>query len=210
MAKFCGNCGAPVDEHARVCGRCGAPVYGNLQTTTVQTVKPEKKKKNVWILKLAILLILATAVSVIAIQIISKFIGCNGLIRKVMAAYEDYNIDTLVFLSSDIYYYGGGDDAENYFENVVGTAHDTFESSVGHRYRLSYEVNEIYTMSERRSKETIEEIEYAYPDFDVGMIEKLRVADITVTATQDGRLEKLDVNVTMSKENGIWKLLYME
>ena len=129
---------------------------------------------------------------------------------KDMEAYEEYDIDTLVSLSSDIYYYGEDDYVEYYFENVVGTTPDSFESSVGHSYQLSYEVNETYTMSERKAKETIEGIEYAYPDFDVDIIEKIVVSNITVTAKQGSKSVKRDLNITMSKEDGTWKLLYIE
>lgn len=26
MARFCGNCGAPLEPNARVCGQCGTPI----------------------------------------------------------------------------------------------------------------------------------------------------------------------------------------
>lgn len=50
----------------------------------------------------------------------------------------------------------------------------------------------------------------SYPDCDVSIIEELVDSDITVTAEQDGKLVNWDLNVTMSKENGSWKLLYIE
>lgn len=28
MAKFCGNCGAQLDDDDKVCGQCGTPVTG--------------------------------------------------------------------------------------------------------------------------------------------------------------------------------------
>lgn len=210
MAKFCGNCGAQMDDNAKVCGQCGTPVDGGTKASPVKIVDPEKEKKNKKIFKIAVALILVVIVATTAINVISKFTGYNGLLRKAMAAYEEYDIDTLVSLSSDIYYYGEDDYVEYYFENIVGTSLDSFESSVGHSYQMSYEVNETYTMSERKVKETLEGIEYTYPDFDVDIIEKIVVSNITVTAKQGSKSVKRDLNITMSKEDGAWKLLYIE
>ncbi len=210
MARFCGNCGAQIDENAKVCGQCGTPIEGSTKTPPVKIIDPEKKKKNKKIFKIVIALALVVAVAVTAINVVSKFTGYNGLLRKVMTAYEGYDIDTIASLSSDIYYYGEEDYVESYFENSVGATLDSFESSVGHSYQFSYEVNETYTMSERKTKETLDGIKYAYPDFDVSIIEKIVVSDITVTAKQGNKSIEKELNITMSKENGKWKLLYIE
>lgn len=210
MARFCGNCGAQIDENAKVCGQCGTPVEDSTKIPPVKIIDPEKKKKNKKIFKIVIALALVVAVAVTAINVVSKFTGYNGLLRKVMTAYEGYDIDTLVSLSSDIYYYGEEDYVESYFENSVGSALDSFETSVGHSYQFSYEVNETYTMSERKTKEVLDGIEYTYPDFDVSIIEEMVVSDITVTAKQGSKSVERDLNITMSKENGTWKLLYIE
>lgn len=199
-----------MDDNAKVCGQCGTPVDGNAKISPVKIVDPEKKKKNKKIFKLVVALTLVIAVALTAFNVVSKFTGYNGLIRKIMTAYEGYDIDALVALSSDIYYYGEEDYAEYYFENVVGTTIDSFESSVGHSAQISYEVKETYTISEHRANEILEEIEYSYPDFDVSIIKELVVSDITVTARQGDKLVDRDLNVTMSKENDSWKLLYIE
>ena len=41
MARFCGFCGAPIDENASVCGNCGKPVDGE------ETKGGGRKKVNV-------------------------------------------------------------------------------------------------------------------------------------------------------------------
>lgn len=43
MARFCGNCGAQLDDDAKVCGQCGTPIDGNVPGLKI--VDPEKKKK---------------------------------------------------------------------------------------------------------------------------------------------------------------------
>lgn len=210
MAKFCGYCGAKMDDDAKVCGQCGTPIEGNTKISPVKIIDPEKVKKNKKIFKFVVALVLIVAVAVTAFNVASKFTGYNGLIRKVMTAYEDYDIDTLVSLSSDVYYYEEEDYIEEYFENCVGIALDFFESSVGHSYQLSYEVNETYTASERKAREILERVEYAYPDFDVSIIEELVISNITVTGMQGSKSVNRDLNITMSKEDGSWKLLYIE
>ena len=210
MAKFCGNCGAQMDDNAKVCGRCGTPVDSSPKTSPVKIIDPERRKKHKKIFILVIALILIAAIAAAAINVASKFTGYNGLLRKVMSAYEGYDIDTLVSLSSDVYYYGEDDYVENYFENIVGTTLDSFESSVGHSYQLSYIVNETYTMSERNTDVTLNEIENSYPDFDVSSISEIVVSDITVTAKQGNESVDKDLNIIMSKEDGTWKLLYIE
>lgn len=187
------------------------PVEGVPTTISrVKIVDPEKQKKVKKTVKLIIGLIVVVVVAVITVNIISNFTGYNGLLHKVMNAYEDYDIDTLISLSSDIYYYVDEDWAEYYFENNVGSVLDSFESSVGHSYNLSYEVNEIYAISERNKDELMSVIENTCPDFDMNLIERVVVADLTVTATQDKKSTSRDIDVTMIKENGTWKLLYID
>ena len=211
MAKLCGNCGTQLEDNAKICGNCGTPLDG--ATTNMPGLKvtdPEKQKKMKKTVKCVVGLAILVAVAVIAFNIVSQFTGYNGLLRKVMTAYENYDIDTLVSLSSDMYYYGEEDWVEYYFEYSVGDDLDSFESSVGHSYKLTYEVNETYVMSERRVDEMLSEIEYSYSEFDVSIIEEVVVADLTVTAKQGSKSVNQDMNIVMTKENGTWRLLYIE
>ncbi len=211
MAKFCGNCGTQLEDTAKICGQCGTPLDGasaNIPGLKIaDTEKQQKMKKTV---KRVFGLIALVLVAVIAFNVVSKFTGYNGLLRKVMNAYEDYDIDALISLSSDMYFYGEEDWVEYYFEHTVGDDLDSFESSVGHSYKLSYEVNETYTLSERKLDDMLDQIEYTYYDFDVSIIEKVVVADLTVTAKQGSKSVSRDMNIIMSKEDGSWKLLYIE
>ena len=75
-------------------------------------------------------------IGVIAVNVVLKFTGYNGLLRKVMKAYETYDIEKLVSLSSNIYYYGEENYGEDYFESKVGETLEFFETSVGHNYKF--------------------------------------------------------------------------
>ena len=211
MAKFCGNCGTQLEDNAKVCGNCGTPLDG--ASTNIPGLKvsdPEKQKKMKKTVKRVVGLVLFVAVAIIGFNVVSQFTGYNGLLRKVMTAYEKYDIDTLISLSSDMYYYGEEDWVEYYFDHSVGNDLDSFEASVGHSYKLTYEINETYVMSDRKVDEMLSEIEYSYPDFDVSIIEKVVVADLTVTAKQGSKSVNQDMNIVMTKENGTWRLLYIE
>lgn len=209
MARFCGNCGAQLDDDAKVCGQCGTPIDGNVPGLKI--VDPEKKKKMMKKVKGVIALAIVVVIAVVVVKIISGFTGTNGLVRKIMVAYGKYDIDTIVSLSSDTYYYNDYEDyVDEYFEYAVGNNIDSFESSVGHSYKMSYEVDEIYDLSQRKQDEILKSIEYAYPDFDVDIISKIAVADVTVTAKQGSKSVSRTVKITMSKEGNTWKLLYLE
>lgn len=214
MAKFCGNCGAQMEDCANVCGICGTPFGPVSQAKGVHIVDLEKKKemrrKIKKISRLCVSVLCLILAIFIGINIITSFSGYNGLLRKVLAAYEDYDIDTLISLSSDIYYYGSEDLAEVYFENAVGYALDYFESAVGHSYKLSYEISDTYTLSNRNFQSVLDNISWMYSEFDTSIIEKIAVAQITVTAKQGNRSVDRDLKITMSKEAGTWKVLYIE
>ena len=46
MAKFCGNCGAKLDDDDKVCGQCGAPVDIGANSSPVKVIDIERKRKN--------------------------------------------------------------------------------------------------------------------------------------------------------------------
>ena len=113
MAKFCGNCGAKINDNAKVCSECGTPIDDIFQSSSEKKANPAKKKKSKKKFKITVMLVFVAVAAIIIINVVSKFTGYNALLRKVMAAYEEYDIDTLVSLSSDIYYYTEKDYAEN-------------------------------------------------------------------------------------------------
>lgn len=216
MSKFCGNCGAELADDVRVCGFCGTPCQeaengdGRRKIPGTDYQHPEKKaaaaKKVKWVIAAGIFV----AAVILICNVTLSFTGYHGLIRKVMKAFESYDINALLEVSSDIYFYGAEDMAEYYFENGVGNHLDEYEESVGHNYKISYEIEEIYTLSERKMKEQLEDISLMYQDFDASVIEEIKVAEIDVTAKQGKKSMSNKVMVMMSKESGEWRLLYLE
>lgn len=212
MARFCGNCGAQLDDDARVCGQCGTPIDGGHgKIPGLKIADPEKKKKLVKRIKAAVVLLVVAVVAIIGVRVALSFTGTNGFVRKVMTAYEKYDIDALVALSSDMYYYSDYENyVDEYFEYAVGNNIDSFESSVGHSYKMTYEVEEVYDLSQRKQDEMLKNIEYMYPDFDVDLISKISVASVKITAKQGSKSVSKTVKITMAKEGNSWKLLYIE
>lgn len=210
MAKFCGNCGTQLDDNVKVCGQCGTPVETLSAIPSVKIDDPEKQKKAKKMFKLICSLVAIIAVAIVAINIVFNFTGCKGLLRKVMNAYENYDIDKLVSLSSDMYYYGEEDWVEYYFEYSLGEDLDYFEAYVGHDYKLRYDVQDIYTLPERKLSSILDTVEASFPDYDVSSISQVKIADIEVTAKKGTSSTSIAVQVTMVKEHGSWKLLYID
>lgn len=176
----------------------------------VNRVKQESARKIVKKIKMVVILAIIAGLAVGAWNIASNFIGPKGLVRKAMKAYEKYDIEQLVSLSSDMYFYGDEDEAESYFEYGVGNDLDELENSVGHSYKLTYKIKEIYDLSERRQDELLDSIEYLYPYFDVDTIKKISVASVSVTAKKGSKSVNRNIEITMTKEGKEWKILYIE
>lgn len=208
MARFCENCGVKLEDNDKFCGHCGAPVESVLPVSGPK--RPERKKINRKAMARVCGLAMIVVAVILIVCIISQSIGYKGLLRKVMVAYEKYDIDTLVSLSSDIYYYGEEDLVEYTFKQQVSSDLDYFESVVGHNYKLTYEVNEIYVAPDRKVEKMLDGVEDAYFGFDPSIIKKVVIADLTVTATRGSKSTKRNLNIVMTKENGDWKLFYIE
>lgn len=216
MGKYCGYCGTQLDDTARSCGQCGMPVspspsyYGHGRAYNQYRINKNYFKSGK-LGKLLALIGAAIIVIVILFNTAIQFTGYNGLLRKVMAAYEDGDVDTLISLASDIYYYGVDDWVEYYIQNNMEDDLDYYESALGHNYKLSYEVNELYVMSQRDYADAMERVAaYTYSNFDISTIKEIAVADLTVTVKKGKETAYNDVSIMMSKEDSGYKLLYIE
>lgn len=216
MAKFCGNCGAELPEGARVCGQCGTPVdgAGGGNVPGVKIVDPQQAEKQKKLFKKILCAVVAVFVLIAAIRIVPNFIGYKGAVRKVMKAYVKYDIDSMVDMSSDVYYYSlgelGSDAAQYYFEDAVGQTMDDFEDDVGPNYKITYEIEETYLMSQRQLDQLMTQLESSYSGFDADLIEKIAAAQIKVTATEGKKSSSKEITVSVSKENGKWRLLLIQ
>lgn len=210
MAKYCGFCGERLDDDDRVCGQCGTSVP-RMGKSTFSGIRPDTKRKAKKGIKIAAILAgIVIIVAVIACIVFNR-IGSRGLVYKTMTAYKEYDINTIIQNSSDIYYYNNEENyAELYFKSAIGESLDYYESSVGHNCKYSYDIVEIFTLSERKYDTVLADIEYMYPDFDTDMIEEIVIANLLVTAKQGKNTADGELCITMSKELGEWKILYID
>lgn len=81
---------------------------------------------------------------------------------------------------------------------------------MGHDYKLRYDVQDIYTLPERKLSSILDTVEASFPDYDVSSISQVKIADIEVTAKKGSSSTSIAVQVTMVKEHGSWKLLYID
>ena len=211
MAKFCGNCGTQLEDSANVCGYCGTPCGGApAHIPGLNVTDPAKRKKQKKIAILIASIVAFAIVAVIGVNVVLQHTGYNGLLRKTMDAYMNYDMNAIVSLASDVYYSDDEDWIETNFQRTINENLEYFESSVGHSYKLSYDVNEIYPIPEYKMDEVLDQIEYVFPNFDVSTLEEIVVADVTVTARQGSLSDDQHISVGMSKEDGKWKLLYIQ
>ena len=76
MAKFCGSCGAQLDDSAKICGICGTPLAGVSAKTKIPgineiSISPKQKEM---VKKYAPLAGIAIVALIVVIIIISTFI----------------------------------------------------------------------------------------------------------------------------------------
>lgn len=208
MAKFCGNCGAPLDYDARVCGQCGTPVEGKEK---LRVKDPEKVRKTKKIMKIVIIIGVLSLVLFGTLKVAYNLTGVRGLTRKVMNAYKDYDIETLALLSSDMYYYEAPysdiSTAEEYFTRVVGENHDYYENIMGNNYKIKYKILDQYDFSDRKQEKTLERIKESKPEFDPSIIEKFTAVNVELTLDNGGKPIKKKITVIISKEGKNLRLL---
>lgn len=218
MSKFCGNCGAQLEDEARVCGYCGTVLnstpFNNGDVKNVPGIvsesdkeKTEKLKKH---LKLGGVIAVLVIVLIIAVKVISSYTGYNGLVNKIMKAYKNYDIASVVAVSSEYYdCFPDGVD-ESYFTREIGNTLDDFEERVGHKYKISYEITDSYQMSERKFEELLEDISWYTDDYDESIIDKVMIVEVKITAKEGNESLLKTLDLTLIKERGSWKVLYIE
>lgn len=218
MSKFCGNCGAQMDDSARVCGNCGTPfempTVSNARIPGVTYVDPEvKARKTAKIkktLRITVIIAVLVAVAILAVNIVSAFTGYKGTVRKIMNAFKEYDLNTIVSLSSS--YYDAREDESDVYDNfgdIISNALDSFEERVGHKYKFSYEITYSYKMSEHKFQDLINTLSY-YDEFAAENISEAMVVQVDAIAKEGNTRYIRKLKLTLTKEEGTWKLLYLD
>lgn len=216
MSKFCGNCGAQLDDSAKVCGYCGIaldnePVNANAASIpgVVSEADKEKTAKVKKLIKTGAIAVVAIIVLSVGFNIISSFTGYKGVVRKVVNAFEDYDMNTLCSYASSLSYYG--DDIEYYeevFEERVSNMLDYYEEELGHGLKIKFEILDSYKLDERNTDDLLDDLEDsgAY----VGNIDTIRMVELQLTIKGSRRTSTYTTDdLMLVKENGKWKVLYL-
>lgn len=215
MTGFCGNCGNQLGETDKVCGNCGTPVQGKAPIVTDVAVDNQKSEKKIGGNK-RIKLVAVAIVAIVAIVIISNLIsnntGYNGTIKKMVKAFEKYDMTTLQGLTSEIsdekYGMWYGDELENYYEDRVSDALDNIEERVGTIKSISYEITDTTEFSERRLDKLKDELVDTYEMY-VDDIKEIIQVDLKLTVKGSKKSSSYNVDkLWLIKESSGWKLLY--
>lgn len=218
MSKYCGTCGFENEDNALNCGNCGTPFehLGTVEPGKIAGIdysSPEKKEKNKKMIKLVGGAIVAVIVLVIALKIVSAFTGYKGTVRRIMNAYEKYDVEALVDLTSDLVMLDGNNEMAEYrYEYKLTQDLDRFDEGMEGKYNLSYEITKAVKLSDRQTQKVLEELSYSglIAKEDAEAVKKIMAADVAVTAKQGKRTLKQTLNLYLVKESGGWKLLSIE
>lgn len=213
MAKFCGNCGMEMEDNAKVCGKCGTP-YGNTSTQAakkipgVGEVNPENKKRIKRTIRLIIAGIVLVAVAVGAFNVLSEFTGYKGALRKVISAYEAYDMNTLFSMTSDAAFYSNDQVAqEEYYADLVSDRLDQYESQVGRDIKITYVVDDAYKLSERKLESLLSHLESSY-EYDTSDIKEVMSVELTITIKGNKGNTRSTGTLLFIKEDNSWKVYY--
>lgn len=216
MSKFCGNCGAQLDDEAKVCGYCGValssePVNTNASSipgvvSETDMVKSEKTKKFV---KFGAIAVVAIIVLSVLISIISSFTGYKGVVRKVINAFEDYDMNTLYSCACTLSYYD--EDLDYYdeiFDSRVSSKLDYYEEELGHDLKMDFEIIDSYKLDDRNKDDLLSDLEDAGAY--VGDVDDIRMVELEITIKGSRRESTYTTeDLMVVKENGEWKVLYL-
>ena len=206
MGSFCGNCGAPLDDDARVCGQCGTPIYGKKVVDVKNIEKKRKLKKRITtIIVLAIICIVGIGIY----KIVYNHTGIMGFSRKVMNAYVDYDIDTIAELSSDKFFYdssGAEDVSLIYFKGLIGMEFDYYENVMKANDKIKYNILEVNELSEHKKEKVMDSLKYEYSKFDSTVIEELTEVRVRVILGKKEESPQTNISLIVSKENGNLRL----
>lgn len=111
MAKFCGNCGAQMQDEAKICGRCGKPLASPIRTNTQFSPRPttpptiggmqkrsgiqvvNKDEDNLVIINLgeALLFVLLGILNFIKLLKVDTIFGSGTISLKELLSDDDFN-----------------------------------------------------------------------------------------------------------------------
>ncbi len=210
MTKFCTNCGNPLDETASFCERCGAPNPDHAASGSRSLAKrglggPKRNRRR----RLSVIIGVLAAVTVCLVLVItlSSRTGYRGVIRKYVKAVENVDGWAAAELVSDAQKEGfnlDDSDIADIYEWQFETDMDSYEERVGRDVRLSWKLDDFDVM-EKRERDNFVDM-YDSMGMDMDDIKKVAEAEIVLDAKGRDKEREYEIELTLVKENGKWKL----
>ncbi|MCD8027311.1 MAG: zinc ribbon domain-containing protein [Erysipelotrichaceae bacterium] len=208
MTKYCGYCGAPNEDDARFCGNCSKPLESRVGEYT-----PDKKdsifdtiKNNLHVIIPVGAVVAVVLVVVLVVRALFFSCGYDSIIKKTMKSMNNYDVSTLVSISSSYTSILTSYDLQEYYDDLIVDYLENFDDSVGYGYTIKYEFVSEYTMS---SSQLAAMYDSEYYSAILSSIDSMAVATVRATATNGGISDYQTVQIYMTKESGKWKLFML-
>lgn len=201
MPKYCGYCGKPIEGDVKACGNCGA----SLKDMPSGQLNKRKKKDIVQLVTVAVLLLIAV---ILVINIVSGFVGAKGTARKVMNAYIDNDVDTLLNIASDYYYIQtdlNGVSIGTYFEDQIDSVMARYEGYMGDDYKVTYKITDSYDLNDYSATKIYDKMT-ALDDYDMEKVSKVMAVEVEVKIQGESLSFTESWKLIIVKEVGHWRL----
>ena len=214
MAKFCSNCGAGMEDGDLVCGQCGTPAKG--VNPADSQIKPYGKNlqtlsnslNNRKLVGVVVAAVVAIIILVNVVGFITKSLGYDPVIAKMVKAIKDDDVSKLVSISSQIgQSIYGEDEYETMLESFLDSKLDYYEDKVdGSIKNITYEVKNKSELTGRKVEKIKDTLSDMY-DVDADGISKVVKVDLklTIKGSKEKTKDKWD-DLVLLKENGKWKI----
>ena len=201
MPKYCGYCGKPIEGDVKACGNCGA----SLKDMPSAHFNKRKKKDMVQLVAVAVLVLIAV---IIVVNVVSGFVGAKGTARKVMNAYIDNDVDTLLNVASDYYYIQtdlSGVSIGTYFEDQIDAFMERYEGYMGEDYKVTYKITDSYDLNDYRAAKIYDKMT-ALGDYNMEKVSKIAEVELEVKIQGKSLSFTEPWKLIIVKESGHWRL----
>nr|WP_298056202.1 zinc ribbon domain-containing protein [uncultured Lachnoanaerobaculum sp.] len=212
MAKFCANCGAPMEDGDVVCGQCGTPVSNVVKDKKEQKATGEGGNNK----KLGIAVAVGCAVVVIAvIAVIANVIGggsgYKSTLNTMVKAIKNNDSTTIVSISSsiseDIY---KSEDYDKMIDRFLDNKLDSYEDRIdGEVKKITYEIKDKSEVTDRKLEKYKDKLSDDY-NVDTNGITKMIKIDklkLTVKGRKKSSSDSIE-GLYLIKENGKWTIFF--
>ncbi len=211
MARYCGSCGAEVEEDAKVCGNCGVPLDGG-PAPKVELKVPTKVDsaaiKKIAIIAAAVLVVVV--IGVVALKIIRANTGYRAMLNRTFKAIQKADAES--FMNELSLYiedsYGSSSQLEKTLDNEINSYLDMVEDEVGPEPKFTYEIKKTTKLSDRKLKNLRDSLEDSDKDYEGDSLKKAMKIDLNVKikGPDDDYSDSVE-NMLIVKEGGEWKIL---